>query len=205
MKTLYTGVVCPNPDFIHTPLIEIKPLEDDTPLRKAVSSLQDYDYLLFTSRFAVKYWSMAGGGFDVANLVSIGKTTTAALTGLGVDFKKIHQPDRDDSYGVIEWFSGQNTGSVLIPRSDIALPIIPDGLRRLGFKTDTVTAYLNRIPDSPTKADLASIDRIIFTSPSTVDNFIKLYGSIPQHVTIETRGIVTQKRLDEISRSKNIS
>ena len=195
MKTLYTGAICPNPEYLHTPLIEIVAVDNDAELKAAISRLQTFDYLLFTSRFAVKYWATAGGGFDVKNIVSIGSTTSAALDKLGV--KNINQPEKDDSYGVIDWFSRQKLGRVLIPRSNIALPIIPDGLRALGFDVVTITAYKNQMPANPIKANLAEIDKIIFTSPSTVDNFVRLYGMIPKGKILETRGVVTEKRLED--------
>ena len=196
MTTLYTGAVCPDPTYLHTPLIEIVGLDDDSEIRTAAASLQTFDYLLFTSRFAVKYWAESGGGFDVKTIVSIGATTTATLREMGVEVT-IHQPKKDDSYGVIDWFSTQNKGRVLIPRSNLALPIIPDGLRALDFDVTTVTAYINRMPANPIKVDLDDIDKIIFTSPSTVDNFVKLYGGIPKGKEIAARGVVTKVRLAE--------
>jgi uroporphyrinogen-III synthase len=196
MTTLYTGAVCPDPTYLHTPLIEIVGLDDDSEIRTAAASLQTFDYLLFTSRFAVKYWAESGGGFDVKNIVSIGATTTATLRKMEVAVT-IHQPQKDDSYGVIDWFSTQERGRVLIPRSNLALPIIPDGLRALGFDVTTVTAYINRMPANPIKVDLDDIDKIIFTSPSTIDNFVKLYGGIPKGKEIAARGVVTKARLEE--------
>ena len=193
MTVLYTGAVCPNKDFLHTPLIEIIRLNDTAELKAASEKLQTFDYLLFTSRFAVKYWAESGGGFDVKNVVSIGAKTSEALQKLGV--KNISQTAKDDSYGVIDWFSVQEKGRVLIPRSNIALPIIPDGLKALGFDVETVTAYKNQIPANAQKVSLEKIDKIIFTSPSTVDNFVKLYGGIPNDKILETRGVVTEKRL----------
>ena len=196
MTTLYTGAVCPDPTYLHTPLIEIVGLDDDSEIRTAAASLQTFDFLLFTSRFAVKYWAESGGSFDVKTIVSIGATTTATLREMGVEVT-IHQPQKDDSYGVIDWFSTQKKGRVLIPRSNLALPIIPDGLRALGFDVTTVTAYINRMPDNPIKVNLDDIDKIIFTSPSTIDNFVKLYGGIPKGKEIAARGAVTKARLKE--------
>ena len=195
MTVLYTGAVCPNSSYIHTPLIEIIGVDDDTLLRSATKRLQEFDYLLFTSRFAVKYWVLSNGGFDIGNIVSIGAKTSEALRNAGV--KNIIQTEKDDSYGVINWFSAQKKGRVLIPRSNIALPIIPEGLKALGFEVETVTAYINRMPQNPIKVNLDKIDKIIFTSPSTVDNFVKLYGGIPDGKILETRGVVTEKRLKE--------
>ena len=133
------------------------------------------------------------------NIVSIGSTTSAALSKFGV--KNIYQPEKDDSYGVIDWFSRKKVGRVLIPRSNIALPIIPDGLQALGFAVETITAYKNQMPANPIKVNLAEIDKIIFTSPSTVDNFVRLYGGIPKGKILETRGVVTEKRLKEVSKT----
>ena len=195
MTVLYTGAVCPNSSYIHTPLIEIIGVDDDTLLRSAAKRLQEFDYLLFTSRFAVKYWILSNGGFDIENVVSIGAKTSEALRNAGV--KNIKQTEKDDSFGVIDWFSAQKKGRVLIPRSNIALPIIPEGLKALGFEVETVTAYINRMPQNPIKVNLDKIDKIIFTSPSTVDNFVKLYGGIPDGKILETRGVVTEKRLKE--------
>ena len=195
MTVLYTGAVCPNSSYIHTPLIEINGVDDDTLLRSAAKRLQEFDYLLFTSRFAVKYWILSNGGFDIENVVSIGAKTSEALRNAGV--KNIKQTEKDDSYGVIDWFSAQKKGRVLIPRSNIALPIIPDGLKALGFDVETVTAYKNQMPANAKKVSLEKIDKIIFTSPSTVDNFVKLYGGIPKDKILETRGVVTEKRLKE--------
>ena len=195
MTVLYTGAVCPNSSYIHTPLIEIDKVDDDTLLRSATNRLQEFDYLLFTSRFAVKYWILSNGGFDIENVVSIGAKTSEALRNAGV--KNIKQTEKDDSFGVIDWFSAREKGRVLIPRSNIALPIIPEGLKALGFEVETVTAYINRMPQNPIKVNLDKIDKIIFTSPSTVDNFVKLYGGIPKDKILETRGVVTEKRLKE--------
>lgn len=196
MTTLYTGAICPDPTYLHTPLIEIASVDDDSELRNAAAKLQEFDYLLFTSRFAVKYWAESGGGFDAKFLVSIGATTTAALRNYCAK-TTIHQPEKDDSYGVIDWFSTQEKGRVLIPRSDIALSLIPNGLRMLGFDVETVIAYINRMPSAPKKVNLDNIDRIIFTSPSTVDNFVKIYGGIPKGKEIVARGVVTKGRLEE--------
>lgn len=196
MKTLFTGLMAPDKDCIHTPLIEIVPVDDDSALRRAFEHVQDYDYLLFTSRFAVKYFLDGQTCEHCPSIVSIGKTTTAALHETGV--AEVIEVEQDNSYGVIEWFSHQPRGKVMIPRSNIALSIIPEGLRDLGFKVDTVTAYINRMPLNPVKVDLSEIDRIVFTSPSTIDHFIELYGALPKDVELVTRGPITQKHLVKI-------
>ena len=129
----------------------------------------------------------------LATIVSIGSTTTEALRLAGA--KIIKQVEKDDSYGVVDWFSRQLRGRVLIPRSNLALNIIPEGLRNLGYDVTTVTAYENRMPENVGKVDLDLIDTIIFTSPSTIDNFIRLYGYLPADKQLLTRGRITEKHL----------
>jgi uroporphyrinogen III methyltransferase/synthase len=199
-QTLYTGTVCHSADMLHTPLIEICPVEDESELIFSINKLAKYDYLLFTSRYAVRYWfetlKKTGMNFEYikgVQVVSIGNTTSQALQKEGI--KNMMQPEIDDSYGVIDFFKNRVPGKILIPRSDLALPIIPNGLRRLGYEVTTVVAYCNRCPKHPQKVDLQEIKKIIFTSPSTIDNFIRIYGQLPEKIELETRGRITEEYL----------
>ena len=251
MTTLYTGLTCPHADYIHTPLIEIRPVEDAAPLRRTLAGIASYDYLLVTSRHAVpplvRYTALLAQFTGPAaarpavrsaeaaavsslcvgcaaalpqplRLVAIGPVTAAALRAAG--FTAIEQSAADNSYGVIDRFARQTTdrresgstpsvgtppvgtppacpprGRVLIPRSNLALSIIPDGLRRLGFIVDCVTAYNTCMPANPRRIDLTTVDRIVFTSPSTVDNFLRLYGSLPADKELVARGPITAQHL----------
>ena len=122
-----------------------------------------------------------------------GSTTTQALKEAGaVD---IEQVEIADSYGVIDYFSSQPRGRVLIPRSNLALDIIPDGLQKLGFEVITLTIYNNVYPHHVRRVNLTNIQRVVFTSPSTIDNFIKTYGSLPSHIDYVTRGRITAQHL----------
>ena len=191
MKTLYTGLTAPDANYIHTPLIEITPVDDGTVMRRAADKIDSYDFVLYTSRYAATY---VGALLAKARkTVSIGNATTEALRRTGVE--EIEQVERDNSYGVIDWFSRQPRGRVLFPRSNLALPIIPDGLQALGFEVDCITVYINRMPQHPQKVNLDEIARIVFTSPSTIDNFIRLYGSLPSGKELVTRGPVTKQYL----------
>lgn len=213
MRTLFTGIAPDSleallasygADIIVTPLIEIVPIEDDTALRQTCARLSDYDYLLFTSRHAVAAVVQCTALLAqfTGRFVAIGGSTAAALRSAG--FPEAAQPEEDNSYGVISWFEKQTRGRVLIPRSNLALDIIPEGLRGLGFEVDAVTAYVNRMPSSPRKVDLGRIDRIVFTSPSTIDHFIRLYGVLPTDKEYITRGPVTEQHLQTIINQQSL-
>ena len=198
MPTLYTGLTSPDNTYIHTPLIEIVPVDDDSPLRNAIADIDRYDYVLFTSQYSAKYVGVLS--VRHTKIVSIGRTTTKALHKIGV--KEVSEVEEDNSYGVISWFSRQPRGRILIPRSNLALPIIPEGLRQLGFDVDCITAYINRMPEHPKKVNLDEIDRIVFTSPSTIDNFIRLYGTLPKKKELVTRGPITEQHLQTILKQR---
>ena len=198
MPTLYTGLTSPDANYIHTPLIEIVSVDDDTQLRRAIADIDSYDYVLFTSRYAAKYVGQLS--VKHTRIVSIGRTTTKALHQICVE--EVEEVEEDNSYGVISWFSRQPRGRVLIPRSNLALTIIPQGLRQLGFEVDCVTAYINRMPEHPKKVNLDEIDRIVFTSPSTIDNFIRLYGVLPEKKELVTRGPITEQHLQTILKQR---
>ena len=75
------------------------------------------------------------------------------------------------------------------------LDIIPDGLQKLGFEVITLTIYNNVYPHHVRRVNLTNIQRVVFTSPSTIDNFIKTYGNLPSHIDYETRGRITAQHL----------
>ncbi len=202
MKTLFTGIAEDmetlrrryGHDVVYTPLIEIAAVENNEALLTTCEDIDKYDYLLFTSRFAVRYFMRHLNSLpDTLRVVSIGETTTKALHQEGI--MRLEQVDKDNSYGVVEWFRYQPRGRVLFPRSDIALSIITDGLQSLGFDIHVVTAYLNRMPTNPLRVNIDDFDRIIFTSPSTVNNFVTLYGTLPLDKQLEARGPITKQAI----------
>ena len=205
-RTLYTGSQCPDPNFIWTPLIKLTPVADTTALEDSArkTAADAYKYVIFTSRHAARYWAEAAGDEfhmpETTKVVAIGETTENELTDLGlrVDMR----PDTDDSYGIIRLMESQERGAVLIPRSDKALQIIPDGLRKLGYDVTTLVAYENKINHTARRINMDDVDTIIFTSPSTIDAFIALYGAIPEGKNIVCRGRVTEAHLKELTNPK---
>lgn len=179
-------------------------------------------YILFTSQYAVKgfmrvikdtnYEEYTNNELKV---ISIGKTTTEALHKAG--FKDVIQVDEDNRYGVIEWFKKERPKfleqhpieieygeeyeeipAVLYPCSSLSPDDIPEALFALRYNVTKWTVYNNELPKNPRRVNLNHFKRIVFTSPSTIDNFIKLYGKLPENTEFITRGPITQEHLEEI-------
>ena len=264
--TLYTGTLPAiekrKADYTYTPLIEINyqqtyfTFEDDTDeglhnyyqgkdIDEPDADLGIYfaDYILFTSQYSVNaaYKDIQAllNHEDAHNLcfISIGDTTTEALHKAGV--KDVIQVEKDNRYGVIEWFKKEkeklvaakpryeqvikklnelygkkeqnayyykeadflawyDNRLVFYPHSSLSSEAIPLALQELGFSVDSVVAYNNVLPKNPRRVNLNHFKRIVFTSPSTIDNFIKLYGKLPENTEFITRGPITQEHLEEI-------
>lgn len=181
-------------------------------------------YFLFTSQYAVKGFmrvikdtSYQEYPNNELKVISIGKTTTEALHKAG--FKDVIQVDEDNRYGVIEWFKkerpkfleqhpieieyGEQIPAVLYPCSSLSPDDIPEALFALRYNVTKWTVYNNELPKNPRRVNLNHFKRIVFTSPSTIDNFIKLYGKLPENTEFITRGPITQAHLEEVMKVKN--
>mgnify|MGYP005890244793 FL=1 len=92
---------------------------------------------------------------------------------------------------------------VFYPHSSLSPEDIPLALQKLGFNVLSAVVYNNELPKNPRRVNLNHFKRIVFTSPSTIDNFIKLYGKLPENTEFITRGPITQAHLEEVMKVKN--
>lgn len=205
---LFTGL---NPDnykeygnIIHIPLINIVAhrLSDDE-VERLKSRFQQYDIILFTSKYAVEHFFnlTESVGIELSKIklkvfVVIGHNTAASLREKQIEPNLI--ANIETSEGLFEQMKeefnlpGQR---ILFPRSNLPNPYLKDRLTESGCEVDELTVYENIKPE---KKDLPDqINAVFFTSPSTVDNFIDDYQSIPEEWEILCKGPVTLKRLSE--------
>ena len=87
---------------------------------------------------------------------------------------------------------------VFYPHSSLSPEDIPLALQELGFNVLSAVVYNNELPKNPRRVNLNHFKRIVFTSPSTIDNFIKVYGKLPENTEFITRGPITQDHLEEV-------
>jgi uroporphyrinogen III methyltransferase/synthase len=205
-KVLYTGT---DPDkykgpgqVFHYPVIEIGPREVDS---SALERILGYDWLIFTSKYGVEHffdhWYASGKDCrDLAGLrvLSIGEVTSHHLKNRGL--VPDVQAQIPSSPGVVYAFSqlGLKAQRVLIPSSELALPIIPQGLRDQGHTVDRLYVYSSSIPRERAEIQLDWFDRVVFSSPSCVDNFFALFTGIPHSLLFEPQGPTTAARLQKV-------
>jgi uroporphyrinogen III methyltransferase/synthase len=188
-------------NVIHQPLINIEAIWPNKPLENEINRLEDYDWLFFTSRYTVNFFfeALEKLGKDARvlaglRIASVGRITSQELKLHGI-IPEI-QAREESSVGLLKDFEANNIpiGKVFIPRSNIGLPVLPEGLRKMGWEATMVSVYHNTYPKNLKPLDLSTIPNIVFSSPSCVTNFLRLYGKFPEGKNYIFRGKETEKR-----------
>lgn len=181
-------------NVIHCATIEVVPPTSWKPLDEAISKLESYDWLVFTSANGVHFFfrRLSEIRSDVARAIAerlvcaIGPATASAIEASGA---VVHVTASDskaegaltaiiDNVGGAENIRGLR---FLMPRARVARDILPAALRSLGAHVDAVEAYQTVKPNVDRESVLRlftdnSIDVITFTSSSTVSNFAEIVG-----------------------------
>ena len=162
---------------LEVPVIEIVDAADGgAALASALDRLAVYDWLVLTSpngalRVRGALASLAPGSGPRVAVVGPG---TADALGRPADL----QAGNSVGEGLVESFPGGN-GRVLLVQAEAARPVVRDGLAAKGWEVDAVIAY-RTVPASPARellADASRADAVVFTSGSTVRNFLLAAGS----------------------------
>ena len=171
---------------VEIPTIKVVAPEDNTPLVDAVNSLDQYEWIIFTSVNGVKYFfkTLFAQGLDVRALgnhqfACIGPVTRDELEKFGIISDVLPETYRAES--VVDAFKGRGISGkkILLPRAMEARTILPEELRNMGAHVHEVTAYETQ-QVSTAKDELMAllkegeIDMVTFTSSSTVKNFMAL-------------------------------
>jgi uroporphyrinogen III methyltransferase/synthase len=173
-------------EAISLPTIEIRPPDDWTPLDEAISRLDTYDWLIFTSANGVNKFieRLDQSPSDLrclrARICAIGPATAEALSTLHLKVDRL--PAEYVAESLLQAFAGDdlNGKRILLPRALVARDLIPAQLEQRGARVDVVAAYQTVIPAAaaPHAQRLFAAPRrpdwITFTSSSTVKNFLSV-------------------------------
>ncbi|MCD6424082.1 MAG: uroporphyrinogen-III synthase [Anaerolineales bacterium] len=163
------------------PVIEISPVADPQELDVVLKRLDRYDWLVLTSINGVAaVWER----FDALNVQSlpkmlktacIGPKTAASLNEKG--YQADFVPEEYIAEAILPGLGDLEGLNVLLARADIARPDLPEAIRAGGGIADDICAY-RTIPAKPNRKSIEAVavgvDLLIFTSPSTVENFFQI-------------------------------
>ncbi|MGD2278674.1 MAG: uroporphyrinogen-III C-methyltransferase [Candidatus Omnitrophota bacterium] len=184
--------------YVHVPMIKIKELENYGEFDRRLKKLSAYDWIVFTSRYGVKYFfkRLQALGFDsrkIGNVkvAAIGRSTSSSLVEYGIMADLV--PRVESSRGLVKLFGKIDLAGkkVFMPHSDISDKGLEEKFAKMGAHVTAPVAYRNVMPDDLPELDLERFDEIMFTSPSTVRNFKKRYGKVPENIKVRCIGDVT--------------
>ena len=178
-------------EAIEAPAIRIVPPNDMQPLDDACAAAASFDWIVFTSAngvdaFVERAAAHGPGARALAGvrICAIGPATAARIArhGLQVDLA----PSDHRGEGVSEALrAGRDLRKtrILLPRADIARPLLPDALRAAGADVTEVTAY-RTIPAAGWPGGAVremimknEIDAVTFTSASAVRSVVQSLGA----------------------------
>jgi len=196
------------------PTITVELPRNPLAMDKAIHGLVDgrYRWIVFTSGNAVRAvlekleeYGLDARAFSGLHIAAISDLTAAVLTEWGIIADLV--PQTESSAGLIAEFPAFEhdfdvINRVFVPRADVALDAMIDGLARLGWEAEEVTAYraVRAAPPPVETRDAIKtglFDAVIFTSSSTVRNLVGIAGKPPRQTIIAAIGPATAATCEE--------
>lgn len=170
------------------PAVSFRQPSDTKELDRAIRSLDTFDWVLFTSANAARFFAgrcrelaLPSGGDQKIQCAAVGPATAsaAATEGFLIDYVAQEFLGVALAREMREALSGKR---VLLPRSDRAGRDLPDALRAVGAEVTEVMVYLTggvgvAAPEVLNAVREGRVDVISFFSPSAVENLSGEFGA----------------------------
>jgi len=200
-------------EVIEFPTIETVPPEDYSSLDQAVARLPRFDYTIFTSANALKYFlarleelGRPSSLLRESRLIAVGPKTAQEMKTCGLEPDII--PAEYKAEGVLSALEGIDIAgkSFLYPRALEARELLPEKLRERGAEVCVAVAYRTvapRVERGYLKGLFSGgVSAITFTSSSTVKNFMLMAGDdaaeLLKGVCVACIGPVTARTCEEM-------
>ena len=188
---------------IVAPMINFAPTDDAPALEAALARLAagDFDWMTVTSATTVDVLSSHRAVVAPATrIAAVGETTAAALVAAGYRVDIVPSEDNSARGLLAEWeaaTAGEVPLRILTLRSEIAKPLLTEGLRRIGHEVESVVAYRTiGVPvDQRVVADVAAgkVQALLVTSGSVAQQVQDQLGPIPESTVVACIGPRTAK------------
>lgn len=203
------------------PMINFAATDDAPALEAALAKLSagEFDWVTLTSATTVDVLMSHGATIpSTTRVAAVGETTAAALAAAGYKADLVPSEENTSHALLSEWTEA--TGGViplkvLTLRSQIAVPVLTEGLIRIGHHVESVVAYRTVGVDvfEGVIGDVrdGKFDAILVTSGSVAEQVSIQIGEIPEKTFVAAIGPRTAKdaksfglRVDAIAEDANI-
>jgi uroporphyrinogen-III synthase len=178
-------------EVVHCPLIEIRPL----PI--CIEIQRDFDaftHVILTSPNAARILEMP---FQDKKILAIGVGTAEIIEQRGLNcFAIASFETQEGMIALLNRLSLKN-GYIFYPRSSTARPLLANYLNEAGLRHAISDLYETVFLKPDPLPSLDAFDEIVFTSPSTVQSFLELYGSFPPNKKLTGIGPITEQAISD--------
>jgi uroporphyrinogen-III synthase len=214
--SLVAGLESLGADVLVFPVILIKAIDDKRALDAALDAMHQYAWIIFTSVYGVRFFlnrmeerGIAKERVADRQICAVGPGTAAALETKGIRVSLI--PREYMAGGIVAALEERHGGMdrlagvrILLPRARDARDTLPNALDAAGVRVDLVACYENLLPEIEPDRVRSVVtnppDLLVFTSSSTVRNFVTLLGrdtagSVLAAATVAALGPITAHTL----------
>jgi uroporphyrinogen III methyltransferase / synthase len=225
MAEFVSGLHAMGATVLPFPVIEAKAIDDTKLLDRSLESLSEYDWILFTSAYGVRFFmqrlnerAVDGISRTMPRLCAIGPATAAELKEFGYDASLI--AERFLAEGVLDALTKYHGGiqnmagkRILLPRALKARELLPTALAEAGAQVDVIPCYQTvqgQIdPDVLLRLKNKDPDLIVFTSSSTISYLFETLGlevgkRLLSHSTVAVLGPVIANTAKSYGKSPEI-
>ncbi len=153
MLELAAGLEAMGGKVLAFPVIEVKEIEDKQPLDRALSSLNEYSWIVFTSAYGVSFFlqrmndrGIKAGMQSMPKICAIGPATAKAVNEFGYEVTLV--PEKFVAEGLVEALGKFSGGlrslagcRILLARAETGRELLPAELQAAGAKVDVVPCY----------------------------------------------------------------
>jgi uroporphyrinogen-III synthase len=202
-------------EVVLLPTVSFAAVENSQALDGALRDLAEFDWILFTSQNAVRFFCqrIRELNLQVATLQkprpmvgAVGKATAAAAIEQGFRVDTVPKNHSGEALAKELW-GAIGDRKILLPRSDRADDRLSKALREAGANVTEIVAYRTAAPDSLDPKILkrirdAEVDAIVFASPSAFRFLSECVGAaelaeLSSHVQFAAIGPTTARALRE--------
>jgi len=179
-------------EILEWPVLAVQEIEDNAELERALGRLDGYDWIFFTSAYAVEIFArrLAASGLGPglqpkAQICAVGPATAREAERWGLRVSLV--PDRFSAEGLIEAIDlrsggrhGLSGARVLYPRAEQARELLAEALSAAGALVDAIPVYrtfrgsIDPVAVEDIKRKVPNL--LVFTSSAAVRNFAEILG-----------------------------
>ena len=177
-------------EALYVPTISIVPIEPNEPLKEAIGRIEEYSGIIFTSvnGASIFFDRLLAEGRDARSLhgvkiIPIGSATSEFLKSKGIT--PDYMPESFTAEGIVRVLETIEVRGCryLLPRAEQARDVVAKYITDQKGICDVIPVYRTTLP-SASALPGEKLDVVTFTSASTAENFITLFGTETLETTV---------------------